>query len=439
MYLWFIALALIFIQPQPAWAGLNIRVGLVWQLAGETFLGFETVQGAYTLTIDDTVIIRNISAGASYRALSSPWGLLVFRDGQVIGTGGRLKFEPAYGKLPVLKLLSAKGVRDYRGGLEISQRGDASLSVVNTLGEQEYLYGVVPVEMSNSWAAQGAEALKAQAVAARTYLYSHYDRKQAKGYNISDSPNIDQAYAGYGVEGAASKAVDATQAEVLVDKNSLKPINPSYHSHSGGHTENSENVWSAADKHLRGKQDPYSLGQGALADNWAFTASAAAVGNHLGIGPVKEIRTKTYPSGRVKTVEFEDISGKKVIKSGRQFVTLFYPKGRGITRKDFLGTMFRVIKVKQGEGSAFVPEPLAVLLRESLTGPRYEFVDTSVTPPNKLPNPYAVFVFSGKGWGHGVGMAQWGAYGMAKQGYSYRQILEYYYTSVSVRKVGAGE
>ena len=86
------------------------------------------------------------------------------------------------------------------------------------MDSEDYLKGVVPIEMSNEWANGGIEALKAQAVAARTYLVKHTENGKKA---ITDSPDIDQAYAGMIVEGEASAAVEATRDEILVDDSEL--------------------------------------------------------------------------------------------------------------------------------------------------------------------------------------------------------------------------
>ncbi|MDA8441695.1 MAG: SpoIID/LytB domain-containing protein [Peptococcaceae bacterium] len=426
-------LVLLFMFPCAAGAALDVKVGLVWQLKGEALLGFEVEQGTYRLSIDDK---RNttVSTGVMYKAGSDAWGMVVFAQGQPIGFCRSIKFEPVQGKLPLFKIYSSQGTKVYRGSLELTRQVDGSLLAVNTLGEQEYLFGVVPMEMSNAWASKGMEALKAQAIAARTYLYTHYDAQQTKGYNISDSPNIDQAYAGYEVEGVAGKAVEATAGEVLVDKSTHKPINASYSSHSGGHTEDSENVWGGVDSHLRGVPDPYSLGVGSMADNWSYTASAIALGKPLGLGPIVDIKLQKFPSGRVRTVWLKDVTGKTVTTSGRRFVALYYPQGRNITTRDFLGSLFSVRRLAEGSNILQNPQPLDIFRQRQVKarGPQLNRIDTSVSPPLAVPSPYSVYVFSGSGWGHGVGMSQWGAYGMAQQGFNYRAILAHYYADIQV-------
>jgi stage II sporulation protein D len=430
-----VALLILILCPTLVLGATNVKVGLLWTLAGENYLGFDVLQGAYSLEVDGNVVRSRVTPGTSYRVGNGPWGMALFEDANPLSYATKLRLIPVQGKLPVFTLYCSSGKKSYRGSLEITYQ-DGKLLVSNTLGEQEYLYGVVPVEMSNSWSKQGIEALKAQAVAARTYLRAHYDTALTKGYNITDSPNIDQAYAGYGTEGSASKAVDATIGEILVDKTSHTPINTSYHSHSGGYTEDSENVWGGVDPHLRGKPDPFSLNQGFLADRWEFIASATALGRALNLGPVMEVKLEKYASGRVKNVIAKDISGKTVTKSGSKFAGLFYPRNRGITSNDFLGSFFTYEMIQPAKSKLGTPGISERLLpgKNKAVGPRLNRIYSSATPPTAVANPYPVYIFNGSGWGHGVGMSQWGAYGMAKQGYSYREILNYYYSNVQIEQ-----
>ncbi len=418
-----LALLVLVLFPTLALGGTDVKVGLVWTLAGENYLGFEVLQGTYRLEADGKVIRPQISSGPTFRVGNGPWGMALFEDGNPLLNAKTVVLTPVQGNLPVFTLYSRQGMKKYRGSLTITVQPDRLL-VVNTLGEQEYLYGVVPVEMSNSWAPQGLEALKAQAIAARTYLRANYDPKLSKGYNISDSPNIDQAYAGYGQEGAASKAVDATAGEILVDKATREPVTTAYHAHSGGHTEDSEHVWRGVDSHLRGKPDPFSFGQGFAAERWEFNVSAVALGRALGIGPVEEVKLEKFASGRVKSVMARDSAGNTINKSGREFAGLFYPKNRGITSRDFLGNFFSCELIKAGTQPWGLPTILDKLLSGTSNGPRLD----------RTKNPYPVYRFTGSGWGHGVGMSQWGAYGMARQGYNYRQILEFYYSNIDIDK-----
>jgi stage II sporulation protein D len=133
--------------------------------------------------------------------------------------------------------------------------------------------------MSNAWAVRGFEALKAQAVAARTYLIKNIN---ANGI-ITDSPNIHQAYWGKTVEGEASRAVEATKGEILADVNTGKPISIFYSSHNGGFSEETQNVWQNHDPHYTAAPDPYSDGIGGMVNQWRFLVAADVLGRNFGL------------------------------------------------------------------------------------------------------------------------------------------------------------
>lgn len=154
----------------------------------------------------------------------------------------------------------------YRGSL-IIQPHKAGLTVINRLLIDEYLYGVVPEEMPASW---NSEALKAQAVAARTFaIYDKLDRKHTKeGFDVCATTDC-QVYGGMDSEAiTTNKAIDATKGEVIVYLN--QPICSVFHAASGGQTDDSINVWNVNVPYLRAVEDkdeqsPYQ--------NWSITAT----------------------------------------------------------------------------------------------------------------------------------------------------------------------
>ena len=134
----------------------------------------------------------------------------------------------------------------------IIQPHKAGLTVINRLLIDEYLYGVVPEEMPASW---NIEALKAQAVAARTFaLYDKLDRKHTQeGFDVCVTTDC-QVYGGMDSEAATTnKAIDATKGEVIVYLN--QPICSVFHAASGGQTDDSINVWNVNVPYLRAVED----------------------------------------------------------------------------------------------------------------------------------------------------------------------------------------
>ena len=287
--------------------------------------------------------------------------------------------------------------------------------------------------MNNAWAKDGLEGLKAQAIAARTFMVKNLQTSK----RLTDSPDIDQAYAGKAVEGSATAAVEATTGQILVDQKSLKPIDAFYSAHNGGYSEAAENVWLNKDNHYSAHPDQFSRGVGGATDQWRFIASAQAIGKSFGLGPVKQIELEKFPSGRVKGVKLVDNTEKTLAVTGRAFVKAFYPFGQPISKYAFLGSLFEVSYLPTDKLQEFLPGMLKFrypVKEQDLRGPLLAKIISSSQGTSLALQPYGVFIFSGRGWGHGVGMSQWGAYHMAQLGYGYADILAFYYDNVVLVK-----
>ncbi len=292
---------------------------------------------------------------------------------------------------PVVRFVAPAGQlrvdsRPYRGAIEV-HRAAAGVTAIDELPLEQYLYGVIKGEIDPRWP---PEAVKAQAVAARTLAVERIAQAQAgmTGYDLAATTDA-QVYLGVrGEDPAATAAVDATRGWLVTYGG--RPIFAAYHANSGGHTEDSENVWGTAYPYLRGVPDPYALTAERL--SWTATLPLEDVARALARGGV--------PVGSVDSVE-----------PGR--VT---PWGRAIT-----------VRVRGRDGS--VAEVPANRFR-LLVGPgvvRSTMFTTSRRGPDAI--------FTGRGSGHGVGLDQWGARAMAAQGADYQQILHYYYTGVSIEQI----
>lgn len=425
----------------------EIAVELVWKFGQTGWIQVTIEEGEYTLTVENLLVVKSTSTPMLGEAVPG-----ILRSGTVIqlGWGG---WTPVWrigqGDFSILRasglrITSPKGsfnVKDpegqsvtYRGGLEIKWLGDR-WQLVNHVDAEDYLKGVVPIEMSNNWVPKGLEALKAQAVAARTYMVKHL----ASGKKLTDSPDIDQAYLGKNVEGSATLAVATTYGKILVDSASHDPIKAYYSSHSGGFTEDAQNVWGNKDVHHTSHSDYFSRGMGGALDDWRFIISAVNLGKKFGLGPVRKIELDKFLSGRVKKVRIEDWYGDVQEVSGKAFVKKFYPFDKGIGAQAFLGSLFEVSFIETGEPekelifSPGQPTRLRGLAKaQGSYGPRLARIISSAEGISSAPQPFGVYIFSGRGWGHGVGMSQWGAYHMAQMGYSYEDILLFYYDRVEI-------
>jgi len=278
------------------------------------------------------------------------------------------------------------GDRSYRGRLLVFRSADGDLAVVNVLGLEEYLLGVVPCEIGPI-NARTLEAAKAQAVAARSFTMARLGRRKGFGHDLFDSYLRDQEYRGIERETELSRqAVWATRGEVIESRDSI--CEALYHGNCGGVTANGSKPYlkSVPDTpgHRRGGK-AYCSGRPNFSWQASFLRESldAVVGQASG----KKCRVRSASlvtdrqSGRVSCVDF---------------VT-----DRGSVRLP--GSDFR----------------LAMGLRS-----------TAFT----LSIRGRTACFNGRGWGHGSGMCQDGAIAMAEAGASYREILQHYYSGVILKK-----
>lgn len=259
------------------------------------------------------------------------------------------------------------GDRWYRGRVLLTRQG-SGITAVNYVDLEEYLYSVVGAEAIPSWP---QEALKTQAVAARTYAL--YKRNTSKnGVFDLDTTTATQVYKGLSSEYTTThQAVKDTDGQILTYGN--QPILAVFHSSSGGHTENVEDIWVSPLPYLRGVVD---YDQTAPVFQWNKTVSPSTISRVAGgVGNIRAlVPQKTTPQGRIVTMQVVgDRSTKTVAGSDLR------------SALDLRSTLFRV---SSGGNSLQV---------------------------------------SGRGFGHGLGLSQWGTYYLAQNGVNYRQILGHYY------------
>lgn len=340
----------------------------------------------------------------------------------------------------------------YRDYITFS-RQEEELVVINSIRLQNYLYGVVPKEMYPSWP---LEALKAQAVAAKSYTLYSINKHSNEGYNLCDTTHC-QVYGGYSSENImTNRAVDETIGKILLYND--KFIDAMYHSSSGGHTENSENVYSNAVPYLRGIKDEFSLD--APNDSWQFVISegeirAKLLENGFDVGYITDLEIlSTSESGRVIELMVKGTKGTQILKKSqiRQVFgatniksTLFEVKYSGES-KTLLNSDFYVYDFSNANIESLNNGIYTVLSSEGTMSFDYKSLskriivtdgtntrEITTESKNNFANGEGKYVFIGKGSGHGVGMSQWGAKKMAELGYDYIQILEHYYTGTKVK------
>ena len=334
--------------------------------------------------------------------------------------------------------------RSYRGALLVRRNsGEDRFQVINQLPVEQYLYGVVPKEMPAVWP---KEALKAQAIAARSFALALSAENKQLAYDI---PFGSQVYGGFSAEQpATTQAVNDTRGLILTDHG--RCIQTYYFSVSGGYTESSEDAWGVAKSYLQAVPDvktqapqetwerlfkPEMLDQLLVQAGFDIGALDSIQLSVLTMPPTAEADRSA--SGRVRQIRLIGTNGEAVLDGNRMRQLLQLPS-----------TLFDVSLVSQ------TPKNIETTITDSYGNPVLEKkipVAVSDQPLVSLPadvqkNLHRVvrsdntFIrFSGRGFGHGVGMSQWGAKTLAEQAVAneqnvYQRILEKYYQGVTLVK-----
>ena len=334
------------------------------------------------------------------------------------------------------KTLTINGC-EYRGRLEVGPYGTSKLTTVNIMNVENYLRSVVGSEMSQN---TSLEAMKAQAVASRTYAQNRCDNTGdtniSTPYQINDTATY-QKYGGYGKENTKSvEAVTSTRGLTMYagGEQILSYFFPS----SGGVTETSANVWGNALSYLRAVPDIGELQLGKKA--WSYTYTKQELGTMLGVGTVTDLQIdKVTPSSRVMQISVSGTDKNIVLKGENISQKLQLPSNKFELIKQ--GDNADEVSMCNGEGELAVKDlagsnvlsgkgELTTLGQGNFVVMGNGDVKNYDTQSPATENEYK---FAGMGEGHGVGMSQAGAKAMAEKGYTYDQILTYYYGNIAIR------
>jgi stage II sporulation protein D len=295
-------------------------------------------------------------------------------------------------RLPV-KFASSEKIlinnRYYDGEIELVATKDNKFTVINLLTLEQYLYGVVPYEIDSDWT---DEMIKVQAIIARTYAVASKPRHQNDGFDFCSTVHC-QVYRGinFKVYSRIKQLVDSTTGLVIVDNND-KPIHSYYHACCGGATDDVRDIWQSSGEvyYLKGtkcvhcKSSPYY--------NWKFEIekekfNKILVSNDIKIGKIVSINILDKTStGRVKNIELVGTKGT-ICLSANKFREVFgYNKIRST-----------------------------------------KFVEIKIFSNN--------IIITGNGWGHGVGLCQWGANNLSLNGKKFKEIIQYYYPKTKIKKL----
>lgn len=356
----------------PVPASVHIRVAL-----------FDTTTGV-NLDIDGSY---EVFAGYSARSLGQAGGL---RAATVRASASGISIGAANYPIAALRLKSLTGApfavngKPYRGDIHVERLPDQTIRVINFVSLEAYLYGVIGAEVPLSW---HPEALKTQAVAARSWATKRILIKRDAPFDVYDDTRS-QMYKGIGAETDAARAVvDATRGEVLAFKGQL--LTTYFHSYCGGQTEDALRVF--GERHpgpLGGVYCPYCK-QTRVGDEFTWRRTVSQT----------ELQSALRGLADIKKIESMRIDNPRGVHADALIV---YHDG-DVSKLD------------------------AVELRKRLGLRSTAWTQARLSGGG--------IEFTGVGFGHGVGMCQWGAQGMALRNARYQDILKFYYPGSELRRL----
>lgn len=271
--------------------------------------------------------------------------------------------------------------RYYRGGFSCTTMGERLSNVINFVGVEDYVKGVIPYEMSSYWP---YEALRAQAICARTYAIYNRDAYIEYGFDLT-ADTESQVYRGtQDADETTDAAVDSTAGQYVRYKGEICDIY--YFASDGGATESGANVFALDLPYLRGVTDPFEQAVDYSMRSWYAYRSGAELSSRLArwgqsIGEVAELRPEYSVNGNVIAMTYIDVNGGELRLEGRDCYA-------------FIGLNNCRFSIVQSDGD---------------------------------------FEFYGSGWGHNCGMSQWGANAMASvYGYNCEDIIRFYFTGAYI-------
>lgn len=350
-----------------------------------------TVMGANSVSTSGTATMTAVSANGTVSLDAN------LNSVHIASAQGTRQITANNSQIGLVTLESPSGSKRYRGDLEFKLNENFLVTAINVLPIEEYLYGVVPSEMPADF---GTEALKAQTLAARTYVYRAVTNRASQDFHVV-ATDLSQVYGGYDAESSLiNRLIQETAGEIITYEG--KPIDALFFSCSGGYTENSEEVWRNFFPYLRWKKDPFDMNDRHY--NWVVNYTADQLAYQLN----QSLPRLGYTEVFERVLSLEEVARTS---SGAR-VRVMRIQGYGKDGRDLNLEIVSADRVR-----------IALGLKSSL----FTF-EQSKDEWGK----FSTVTINGSGWGHGIGLSQYGAKGMAAQGYNYKEILEYYYTGVQI-------
>jgi len=417
-------------------ADQTISVKLVNYLGNQTQVTISYV-GSYLIKNDSTI---KLAPSTNYTVKNENGHVVLYNGAQLIKDfGSSMTVAPV--QYSESSRITVNG-RIYLGTMEFHVEGQYVRPVNQNLPFEDYLKGVVPREMGSSF---NLEALKAQAIAARTYAIDDLGKTVADGQSY-------QVYGGYYWADRTNQAVESTRTQVLKyyekEEDKYKLVETYFSSSNGGMMLSNKNSWGSSRlPYLVSKQDPYD---------------AAATSNPYRIWYFDLYKNQIDMTGKDLTkpeewwgsIQEKQLDSTNNIKSWMKVNDLTIPSDAEIKIVNISQISFKIAPFTQEDtlmgnvtveyflktSSGFIKDGNGYIIRYSKPYTKRSYDIRSMIGSTSMRSPYiksveskvdakgkAYFRVNGGGWGHGIGMSQYGAQIMASKGFNYRDILSFYY------------
>ena len=400
----------------------------------------------YQLTNNQTGILSIVPAGTTVSVTKSAAGVTVSYSGVTQSSAAGFLVQELESPGTTTAVAALSNGLSYRGSFQLKVNG-SYVEAINILDLEDYVKGVVPNEMPASWA---KEALKTQAIASRSYAAA---TKSTLSSTVSS-----QVYRGYGSEDPRSnQAVEETSG--LMVKFAGKPIQALFYSTSGGQTANYGDVWNSSYAssypYLISVSDQY---ESSPYSTWSQTFSAADIIKTFGFSPTDKLLDMkliaTGANGEVSGVYIKTTSGEKTIRGNENEIRKLFPVGAASNYNILYSNWFTMTPIfAQPSVTGFSLSVQTAAGSQAITGLKGQTVQTSngtvtldgsnvsiqtasgvVTADGTAGAEITSVTLNGKGFGHRLGMSQYGAKGYAENGWTAIQILQHYYPGTTVSR-----
>jgi len=411
-YLLFLGMLIALFFPTTSHAEEMVTVKLINHIGETSKLTFQ-LKGDY-FTLDPTVTLQE---GVDYQLFVRKDSLFLKGDGKSQKINGSFILIPQ-----TYNLEHSVRVNDraYLGAMEFTVENKQFIRPINQLPLEDYLKGVIPFEVFPTW---GLETLKAQTLAARTYAVSKIDK-------VIDDTISYQVYGGYAWSDMTTKAVEETKGQVVTFENRL--IETFYSASNGGITENNTNVWGGESLHYFPiKKDPYDP-----THPWSFTLNQTQINlENIDWGPSPkwwdEIQEKDeiITSSMKKWLQRNGYPGDIKILS----IPVFEISEEQLdSKRSVKGSITIEFFRRLMEGTVFFEQVALDHVPLNRIRPMIGGTIFKSYLIESLELDDGIYIMDGKGYGHGVGMSQWGAHIMGEDGKSYQEILQFYYPGTKI-------